>query len=206
VEVKMANNHKLKDEFDHFKKKTTLYFEMYYEIREPKIYFYYKNGTVTQSGGKSRKSRTFSFADEAKLLLSIEFTRDSSGNIIPGHREYEAELDIGIRDGFGHTEVTVKTIDNGIFTGLYWYQSKENPPAIESIMTENDKTDLYGELFYSIDGGHWKRKIPADCRFIQFKAKEKALPREAHKFSYNVRMPDVDPFLEIDPEIQNPKA
>lgn len=205
----MANNFKIKDKFDYFDKKTNMYFEIYYEIREPKIYFYYKNGSVTSRGDKSGDDASFTFAEEGKLLLTMEFEIDGAGNRRIVNREYEADLDIGIKERYGHVVVTVKTIRHGSFDDLYWYQSGESPPAIDAIMTEHDRAAHYGELEYSTNGQSWNPKIPNEtCRWIRFKAKAKSPPPydEKHKFSYNVRMPDFHPFLEIDPDIQNPKS
>jgi hypothetical protein len=136
--------------------------------------------------------------------LKLEFDSEGGVRVV---EKYFQDLDIGIRRGAGKVLVTVETVDNGEFKDLYWHQDPGNNPRVEAVMTEENQEIYYGDLRYSKDGQNWSKTISVEpCRFIQFKAKEKAGNQANHKFSYNVRLPRISGYLEVDPDIQNPKV
>lgn len=200
-----GNNHKIKDTSPYNgTHKVDVHLTMYYTIAEGYYIFLYKGARITEQEGLAKASPPFVETENELGRAKIEIDPDGSVRIV---QKYFEDLDIGIRQGDERVRVTVETIDNGIFKDMYWYQDPGVNPAIEAVMTAQDRKLHYGDLLYSDDGVNWFKTIPSQsCRFIQFKAKEKSGAREDHKFSYNVRLPGFPDFFEIDPEIQNPKV
>jgi hypothetical protein len=182
--------------------------EMYYLVSGKTYVFLYKPRKADRSAA--------AFAEDFLQQEGIEFLRGEIitdpatgiGEFKETHREV---LDIGIRKQGGNALIKVKIIENGTFKGMYWFQDLASAPQIEAIMTKDDRSYYYGDLEYSDDDGvTWSKSASKTCPYIRFKAKKKKRwPAAKHKFSYNVRLPDLsgtEVHLEIDPDIQNPKV
>ena len=142
---------------------------------------------------KAKKIIPKGFTPPVERTPSQEWTRFLVGNVVV------AELDIGI--DYGDTTIVVETVDDGQNKDLFWNSN--------AIMTEEPRTDLYGELRYW-NGTDWVPSPPAKCRKMRFRARLNPVKEDnVHTFSFHVLVPDASGFpspLEVDPDIKNPSV
>jgi hypothetical protein len=176
------------DEPRPFAAKAQVILQLQYRINQAGNYeFCYR------TGGQSAE------ADGAALARALEAARWEP---YQEQREFEKSLDIAIPGQ--DTLVYVDTFGPHLFWSLTY----------DAITTEEDHSDLYGELLY-LDGSRWVKREDFRghfCRRIRFKARFNTVATTTtvrHKFSYNVLLHNSLGRLveyEIDPEIQNPKV
>jgi hypothetical protein len=185
---------------------------------------------LTGSAHRIRDGEPATFANRIQVLLQLEYRINDSGLYEFRYRtaakpasldrqaladeaersdwtpfrekaHFEASLDIGIAGA--DTLVYVETFGPHLFWSL----------TRDAVTTQEDHSDLYGELRY-LDGDDWVKREDFGqhfCRMMRFKAKLNAAGAkgESHKFSYNVllrdRFGDMVEY-EIDPDIKNPSV
>jgi hypothetical protein len=171
------------------------------------------------------------FAARAQVILQLQYCINQAGNYEFGYRTagQPAEADGAAlaqaleradwhpyreRDDFTTSlDIAIPGCDTIVYVetfGPHFFWSL----ARDAVTTDEDLSDLYGDLLY-LDGNRWVKREDFRghfCRRIRFKARFNnvaATRTVRHKFSYNVllrdRFGDMVEY-EIDPDIQNPKV